>query len=620
MSRASSKRAAIESRMPRIICAEIAMRPMRSRSRTAIGASSTGGRSTARPGSATRKPFTQLTSGNRRRTWRNASAIPMASTPMISALSPGLARNAVQICLYSTITTSAHRIRNTSIRTRKIRGDASLNGSMSCAMARRSPHANSPHNKAGARRKEEPPRSEAGAGGRAGGADGCVRMPLPRVRGRLSRDRSRRPRLRERPQQVSVDRLVAGEDVAGRQHGLAAVEVGDEAAGLAHQRNSRRHVPRRKVALPIGVDAAGGDPGEIERGRPESPQAGDLVLHGIVLAARERDIAAAGVRERAGDDGVGEPLARRDPQAPIVEIGALAALGGEQLVVRRIVDDAGDDRSFALERNRDREMRDAVQEVQGAVERIDDPAVALVAAFAGAAFLADEPIARPRMLELRAHDILGVPVGAGHEIGRPLERDLQLLELAEIALERAARLVRGLDHHVEQGGAEHDLLGSVMRGLDPRIRPHPTLRRLWGRVREGAMDCRIERGGDRGLGLTSGSARSGRPRQERDSRASLMASSQGFAAFSAAVRMSGACFWANVSSGTSPTPPALATMCHLIAWTGSAGSPRPIARMLASRFCAMGLPLRAAFFKSAAAVGSSRPTPDPLNSAMAYST
>ena len=100
----------------------------------------------------------------------------------------------------------------------------------------------------------------------------------------------------------------------------------------------------------------------------------------------------------------------------------------------------------------------------------------------------------------------------------------------------------------------------------------------------------------------------------------LIASSQGCAAFSAAARTSGFCFCANSSSGMSLTPPALATMCHLIASTGSARMPRPTARMLASRFCATALPLRAAFCRSAAAAASSLATPVPLNSAMAYST
>ena len=121
-----------------------------------MGASNTGGRSTASPGSASRKPLTQSISGNRRMTCRKASAMPMASTAMINALSPGLARKAAQICLYSTITTSAHSVRNTTIRTRKIRGDESLNGSMSCAMVMGSAPPSSPDNKARTRRKEEP--------------------------------------------------------------------------------------------------------------------------------------------------------------------------------------------------------------------------------------------------------------------------------------------------------------------------------------------------------------------------------------------------------------------------------------------------------------------------------
>jgi hypothetical protein len=42
-------------------------------------------------------------------------------------------------------------------------------------------------------------------------------------------------------------------------------------------------------------------------------------------------------------------------------------------------------------------LRDAVQEIRSAVERIDDPGVALVVAFAGTAFLADKAVTRPRL-------------------------------------------------------------------------------------------------------------------------------------------------------------------------------------------------------------------------------
>ena len=52
-----------------------------------------------------------------------------------------------------------------------------------------------------------------------------------------------------------------------------------------------------------------------------------------MLAARQLRVAAAGMRKRAGHDRVGEPLAPRHPQPLIVEERALAAFGGEKLVV-----------------------------------------------------------------------------------------------------------------------------------------------------------------------------------------------------------------------------------------------------------------------------------------------
>ena len=59
--------------------------------------------------------------------------MPINSTAPISALSPGLAKKATMICLYSTNRISEHSTRNTSIRTRKIRGDDSLVSSISIA-------------------------------------------------------------------------------------------------------------------------------------------------------------------------------------------------------------------------------------------------------------------------------------------------------------------------------------------------------------------------------------------------------------------------------------------------------------------------------------------------------
>ena len=102
-------------------------------------------------------------------------------------------------------------------------------------------------------------------------------------------------------------------------------------------------------------------------------------------------------------------------------------------------------------------MRDAVQEIGGAVERIDDPAMARIGAGARAAFLAEEAVIRPRLQKLLAHDLLGAAVGGGDEIARPLQRHLQVLDFAEIALEAAPGAVGGLDHDVEDGGVRHGL-------------------------------------------------------------------------------------------------------------------------------------------------------------------
>ena len=60
-----------------------------------------------------------------------------------------------------------------------------------------------------------------------------------------------------------------------------------------------------------------------------------------------------------------------------------------------------------------------------------------VGAGVAAAFLAEEAVAGTRLGQL-ARRLLGLAVGGGDEIARALERDLQVLDLAEVALEAAA--------------------------------------------------------------------------------------------------------------------------------------------------------------------------------------
>jgi hypothetical protein len=96
-----------------------------------------------------------------------------------------------------------------------------------------------------------------------------------------------------------------------------------------------------------------------------------------------------------------------------------------------------------------------VQEIGGAVERVDDPAVLAVVAFDQAALLHQEGVARPRLRQFGEKDVFGLAVGLADIVGRSLHRDLQVLHFAEIPRQRAAGLHSGLDHDIEDRGTRH---------------------------------------------------------------------------------------------------------------------------------------------------------------------
>src|ERR1700735_2298877 len=195
-----------------------------------------------------------------------------------------------------------------------------------------------------------------------------------------------------------------------------------------------------------------------------------MLLRGFDFVPPKLKIAAPIMRQPAGNDRLRQPLPSGDADSLIVQEGAFAALGAKHIVVGGIIDQAGDDRTAALERDRDREVRNAVQKIGCAIEWVDDPAMGLIAAFMGADFLAEEAVIGPRLGELFAHDLFGALVGSGDEIARPFERHLQLLDLAEIALEAAAGAVRRFDHDVNDSGMKHSGRrmsgGGASRSLD----------------------------------------------------------------------------------------------------------------------------------------------------------
>jgi hypothetical protein len=102
-----------------------------------------------------------------------------------------------------------------------------------------------------------------------------------------------------------------------------------------------------------------------------------------------------------------------------------------------------------LDRDRHREVREAVQEVGGAVERVDDPQP--VALAVGAAFLGQHRVVRVRLAD-GVHDLgLGAAVHVGDEVVAPLARHLQRVGTVEVAHDEVAGRARGRHGDVFEG-------------------------------------------------------------------------------------------------------------------------------------------------------------------------
>src|SRR4029077_7021038 len=127
--------------------------------------------------------------------------------------------------------------------------------------------------------------------------------------------------------------------------------------------------PRGDVRLRPRIDAPRGDPGELERPRPTRAEDADRA------GEPSEDAGAVDVALEERRDGGGvEPAAGADRRGRPVERGRPPGAAREQLVRGRVVDGARDGRAGLLQADGDAPVRDAGQEVEGAVDAVDDPA------------------------------------------------------------------------------------------------------------------------------------------------------------------------------------------------------------------------------------------------------
>src|SRR5690606_2563633 len=105
-----------------------------------------------------------------------------------------------------------------------------------------------------------------------------------------------------------------------------------------------------------------------------------------------------------------------------------------------------------LNRDRDREVRDAVEEVAGSVERIDDEA--RLGGIAGdlAAFLHQEAPVGTRRAQFIPQGTLSRLVRLRDEVRGALAAYLEVLDFAEVAPKPPPRLARGALHHANNAG------------------------------------------------------------------------------------------------------------------------------------------------------------------------
>src|ERR1700722_16364503 len=146
--------------------------------------------------------------------------------------------------------------------------------------------------------------------------------------------------------------LVAATDRAGLKKIGLPVGAGDESPGFANEKCARRNIPGIKTTLPEGVEPAGGDVSQIERGATHPTHINDAGHHSRELCSEPRMLRRlAEMGNAATEDRLRHVAAPRHTQPAIAAKRSLTLLRHVHVIVCWIVDDASDDLPFTLQRD-----------------------------------------------------------------------------------------------------------------------------------------------------------------------------------------------------------------------------------------------------------------------------
>ena len=296
----------------------------------------------------------------------------------------------------------------------------------------------------------------------------------------------------ERPAEgQSVDQGLAQGGGAGDHPSVGQVEVAavvgaDLTAGLFHQHHTGHQVPGGQASLPVAVDPAGGDEGQIHGGgtRPAHPVAavGEPGELGVVVVETPHPV----IGESGDEQGIRQAAAVAHLQAAGVAPGTPARGGPVVLFERRHLQGAEQGQPPPAEPHGGAEERIAMGVVGGAIEGVDAP-LQVARALPATAFLGQHGHGGGMGRQNREYGGFGRQVGFGDQVaGNPLL--LHLLQPAVVVAEflspRPGGLTGHLDQPIQLGGIETGARQgplaegrhSSSRGRPGRTRPRPKKR------------------------------------------------------------------------------------------------------------------------------------------------
>ncbi|MNO64475.1 hypothetical protein D3C76_552030 [compost metagenome] len=191
---------------------------------------------------------------------------------------------------------------------------------------------------------------------------------------------------------------VARNDVAFFEEIVSTVKVADQTACFLDQQGAGSHVPFRQAGFPERIETAGGDIGQVQAGGASAADAGSLAdqaaEHAQVVVQVVHLVVAEW--EASAQQCAFQALAWADAQAAAVQLGAATTGGGEFFLAHWVQNHGVLEAATVFAGNADGKVRDATQEVGGAIEGVDDPQVvfAFTAACVQAGFFTEDTMGR----------------------------------------------------------------------------------------------------------------------------------------------------------------------------------------------------------------------------------